>query len=149
MDNDSDVEVVDQEIDMAGGNDGNNMVEEGGGDEETSVSNSSPVNEFKRKKASPVWEFAKKVGKDVAVCNICQREIGSPNSNTTNIKMHILGCHAGSEEARILQGSIDERAAQMKKRRKKKQGKKLRWPRLNLRLKHSSSLSLSLKGMLR
>ena len=120
MDNDSDVEVVDQEIDMAGGNEENNMVEEEGGDEETSASKSFPLNEFKRKKTSPVWEFTKKVGKDVAVCNICQREIGSPDSNTTNIKMHILGCHAGSEEARALQGYIDERAAQMKKKEGRK-----------------------------
>ena len=107
----SDVEVVSAEV----------------GKEENAPVREAPLfSQGKRRKISPVWEFAEKKSNDIAVCKICGREIGCPDSNTTNIKSHILGCHVGSEEAKILLSNIEEKSNEMKKKKNEKAKKEAR-----------------------
>ena len=126
------IQVVHMENEVEIVNDNSEPSTSGGEDQqETNVSDAQDTIENliplkrTRKYASPVWDYAVRIRDGVVKCNLCEVEVQCPDSNTTNIRSHILSVHAGTEEAIALGKNIEEKGLAAKKKKEEKNKKEI------------------------
>ena len=120
-------------------------LEETAEDDFESEASTDPVDNMrKRKNASGVWMFATKT-KDGATCGICG--VFKPNKygSTTAIISHILNKHKGSEEAKSLEKSIEEKSIAEAAEKKKKEDKAAKQSSLLNFVKRSGTITKAKK----